>query len=403
MSSEFLVAQGDTLRGASAGTVLKASADFQGRAVVVLESGSSIERVTIDGNRDLLSKRMPIAPSDRTFASFYRNNGILTAGTQRVGIRNVQLKNIPNFAVLVSSASDVLLDRVQVFDSGSLNANGRNNTSGGILLEEGSTDFSVRNCELQNVSGNGVWTHSLYTSPRNARGRITANRFRNIGRDAIQVGHATQVEVRHNTGSRIGYPHAVVDMEGGGMPVAIDTAGNVDRSVYEKNRFTEINGKCIDLDGFHHGDVVRNSCRNRFPASHYPYGHFGIVFNNTNPDMESEAVRVIGNRISGTKFGGIFVIGRGHTIQGNQLLRLNLAGCNESHAKYGCIYNAEEPDILQTGIYLGRRAERPGIARDNTVKGNLVTGFKMANRCVATAPGVDPNGNTVEENTCLNR
>ena len=25
----------------------------------------------------------------------------------------------------------------------------------------------------------------------------------------------------------------VVDMEGGGMPVAIDTAGNVDKSVYE--------------------------------------------------------------------------------------------------------------------------------------------------------------------------
>ena len=39
------------------------------------------------------------------------------------------------------------------------------------------------------------------------------------------------------------------------------------------------------------------------------------MFNNTNPDMQSEEIRVIGNIIDGTKFGGIFVIGRGHTIR----------------------------------------------------------------------------------------
>ena len=101
------------------------------------------------------------------------------------------------------------------------------------------------------------------------------------------------------------------------------------------------------------GTCSGNRCTNRLTAAEYPFGHFGIVFNNTNPDMQSEAIRVIGNGISGTKFGGIFVIGSGHTIQGNRLLRLNLAACNESHAKFGCIYNAEEPEVLQTGIYLG--------------------------------------------------
>ena len=146
-------------------------------------------------------------------------------------------------------------------------------------------------------------------------GRITGNRFLTIGRDAIQVGHATEVRVDHNTGSRIGYPFNVVDIEGGGMPVAIDTAGNVDKSVYEKNEFNEINGKCIDLDGFHHGDVLANTCTKQTCGRRYPYGHFGIVFNNTNPDMQSEEMRLIGNVIDGTKYGGIFVIGRRHTIE----------------------------------------------------------------------------------------
>ena len=40
----------------------------------------------------------------------------------------------------------------------------------------------------------------------------------------------------------------------------IDTAGNVDRSIYTRQSvFDEINGKCIDLDGFHDGEV-RGTC-----------------------------------------------------------------------------------------------------------------------------------------------
>jgi hypothetical protein len=403
ISSEYVVNSGDTLRGASAGSTLRASPSFQGRALVVLGSDATVEGLTIDGNRSKLAKPMPIAPYEKAFSDYYANNGILSVDTQNITIRNLTLKNIANFAVLISDSRKIIIDGARISDSGSLNERGGNNTTGGILLEEGASDFVVQNCVFTNITGNGVWTHSRYTSPRNSRGRITANRFLTIGRDAIQVGHATEVRVNLNTGSRIGYPHKIVDMNGGGMPVAIDTAGNVDKSVYEHNTFTEINGKCIDLDGFHHGDVVSNRCTNRLTAAEYPFGHFGIVFNNTNPDMQSEAVRVIGNRISGTKFGGIFVIGRGHTIQRNRLLRINLAACNESHAKFGCIYNAEEPEMLQTGIYLGKRAERPDVARENKITGNVITGFKMAQRCIAAAPGVDLKSNTIKENICRNQ
>lgn len=403
VSSEYVVPPGDTLRGAAAGSTLRASDAFQGRAVVVLHSGSTVEDLTIDGNRSKLARPLPIAPSDRTFASFYRNNGVLSIDANGVVIRNVTLTDIANFAVIVSGGGNVRIERLRVSASGSLNDKGRNNTSGGILLEEGVTDFVVTNSTFQNIRGNAIWTHSLYTSARNAQGRITANRFLNIGRDAIQVGHATEIRVDSNTGSRIGYPHDIVDMEGGGTPVAIDTAGNVDKSVYERNRFEEINGKCIDLDGFHHGDVLENTCINRYPAGRYPYGHFGIVFNNTNPDMQSEQIRVIGNVIDGTKFGGIFLIGAGHTIERNRLLRLNLAGCNESHSKFGCIYNKEEPEVLQTGIYLGGKAERTATTRDNRIADNVIWGHRMKERCIAAAPGVDRKANTIERNDCRSR
>ena len=346
---------------------------------------------------------MPIAPYDRAFADFYPNNGILSVGTQKVVVRNVALRNIANFAVLMSGVRDVSVIGVKISDSGSLNEKGRNNTTGGILFEEGTFEFAATNCVLENVLGNGIWTHSRYTSPRNKTGAFENNKFRNIGRDAIQVGHAKEIRVFRNTGSLIGYPHKVVDVEGGGMPVAIDTAGNVDNSWYEQNRFEEINGKCIDLDGFHDGIVQENTCINRGTAEAYPSGHFGIVFNNTNPDMESVGIRVINNVIDGTKFGGIFVIGRNHTIKGNRLLRLNLAGCNESHERFGCVYNAEEPEILQTGIYLGRKAERPDPARENTIIGNVISGFHMQERCVAAAPGVERKANTIEGNDCKNR
>jgi hypothetical protein len=401
IKTEYIVRDGDTLRGAASGSILRASAAFKGRAVVVLGSDATVERLTIDGNRSKLGKPMPIAPYDRAFADFYATNGILSSGTHDIIIRNVSLKNIANFAVIVRAARNVLIDRLRVSDTGSLNERGRNNTTGGVLLEEGTTSFLVQNSVFENVHGNGVWTHSR--SVRNAHGRITANRFVNIGRDAIQVGHATEVRVDDNSGSRIGYPVSVVDVEGGGTPVAIDTAGNVDKSVYEENVFQEINGKCIDLDGFHHGDVLGNTCRNKLSAEQYPYGHFGIVFNNTNPDMQSEQVRMIGNVIDGAKFGGIFIVGRGHTIESNQLLRLNMAGCNESHSKFGCIYNAKEPDVLQTGIYLGNKAERSEVSRENVIKNNIITGFKMATRCIAAAPGVDLKQNKVEGNVCKNQ
>jgi len=398
---EMLVAAGTELRGSPSGTVLHAAPDFDGRAVLVVDgAGVTLRNLTLDGNRDRLERRAGLPASDKPFSQFTRGNGVLAVGALSFRVSDMHFRNIPGFAVLVSRASGVRIERVDVADSGSRDARGRNNSTGGILLEEGTCDFQVTHSQFHNIRGNGVWTHSLFTSPRNANGWIAFNEFSDLARDAIQVGHATNVRVEDNRGTRIGYPPELVDLEGQAYPVALDTAGDVDRTIYARNRFTEVDGKCIDLDGFHEGDVVENSCVNRPDASLYPMGNVGILFNDSNPHTRSKDIRVIGNVLDGVKFTGILAFGTGHTVAHNRLLNVNLAHCNEEAAKSGCYYPKDEPDALQTGIYLGRGFLWPEPSREIVVEDNEISGFGMKTRCVGYAPGVQASANTVRNNRC---
>jgi len=360
-----------------AGSVLRAASDFRGRAIFVVKSGTRIRfrDFTIDGNRGALEQHVGLPGSDVPFRRFTVNNGILIEDGADIKISNVNFRQVAGFAILVSGAKHVRIERVQIEDSGSRNAAGRNNTSGGILLEEGTRDFQVLDCELKNIRGNGIWTHSLYTSPRNDGGLLRSNHFATIGRDAIQIGHATQIRVEKNSGERIGYPESEVDA----IPVAIDTAGNVDHSTYSGNKFSEINGKCIDLDGFHDGEVTANVCVNQ--------RNFGIVMNNSNPDMQSAQITIADNTIDGGQYGGIFVIGGPNKILRNKIRNVNL-----SHSV---------DDLLSSGIYLGRGAERPALAIGNLVEGNEVSGYQV--HCITPAPGVSLAANTIGRNQCANR
>ncbi len=373
-----MVVEGE-LRGDPAGTTLRMAPDFQGRAAVVLHSGAVLHDLTIEGNGEITAG---LPPWNVPFARFSRGNGVLIEGAAGATVERVKFRNLGGFAVLASAARDVRIEAVDVADSGSHNSDGKNNTTGGILLEEGTVGFRVAHCRFRNVRGNGVWTHSLYTSPRNAGGEISANEFEAIGRDAIQVGHAIGVVVEGNAGREIGYPKDVVDA----TPAALDTAGNVEWTTYRDNRFDRINGKCIDLDGFHDGAVTGNECRE--------IGGYGIVFNNTNPDMQSRNIRLTNNTLENVMYGGIFLIGSGHTVEHNRLLNLNTSRCD------GCGYVAGEPDMLDSGIYLGRKAERPAPARGNVVENNEIVGYKMKARCVGRAPGIQADWNTVRGNVC---
>lgn len=389
------------------GAVLRAAAGFRGQALLVCRGCSHVRfsGFAIDGNRSALEVRQGLPPSNVTFSQFTSNNGILVEGANDVRIQDVNFSEISGFAVLASRSRGVRVSGVTVRDSGSRNQLGRNNTTGGILFEDGTAGFRVSDSVFENVLGNGVWTHSRYTAPRNRDGVIERNRFRRIGRDALQVGHATRVRVERNEGREIGYPFEAVDIENGATPVGVDTAGNVDRSAYLHNRFEEVNGKCIDLDGFHHGEVRLNRCINRGTAEDYPHGHFGIVVNNWNPDMQSEGITIADNTIDGAKFGGIFLLGRGHRVLRNRLVNLNLAGCNESAAKYGCVAIQGEPDVLQAGIYLGRMAaewaqKRASASREHVIRDNEIAGFGMDRRCVLAAPGVRTTESDVRGNRC---
>jgi hypothetical protein len=377
--SELLV---DTdLEGDPRGSILRMASDFQGRAALVIETGGvRLRDFTIEGNRQTKELRAGLPPYDVPFARFTTGNGILVDRASGVTIERVQAREIAGFAVLVHRSNRVAIDRVQIADSGSRDAAGHNNTTGGILLEGGTTDFRVTTCDFRRILGNGLWTHSLYTAPRNAHGLFAGNTFDTIGRDALQAGHAFDLRIERNTGRNIGYPREIVDA----TPVAIDTAGNVERSAYTHNRFEHIDGKCIDLDGFHDGEVAANVCSD--------VGGYGIVMNNTNPDMQSRNIRVLGNRLDATRYGGIFVIGTGHVVVGNRLTNINTSRCD------GCYSIAGEPGLLESGIYLGLRAERPAPAHGNRIEDNEISGYKMAERCVQSAPGLAAN--LIRNNLC---
>ncbi|MGI8988753.1 MAG: right-handed parallel beta-helix repeat-containing protein [Bryobacteraceae bacterium] len=384
------------IRGAGSGTTLRASDRFSGRAIFIARAGKNLRftNFVIDGNREKLARPAGLPPSDVPFSRFTANNGLLVENVQGIGVSKVQFRNVAGFAVLVSHSSKVQIEGAGIEDSGSQSLAKRNNATGGILLEEGTTNFEVLNCNLKNIRGNGIWTHSLYTSPRNSQGRIAGNRFLNVGRDAIQIGHATHVRVEENEGEQIGYPIEIVDVEHHAIPVGIDTSGNTEQCQYLHNRFEEVNGKCIDLDGFHDGEIRGNTCRNTQSPEAYKFGSYAIVMNNTNPDMRSRNIHIEDNVVDGSLFGGIFVIGTGNTIAHNLLSRLNLAHCET------CYFDRTEPELLKSGIYLGKGAERADIARDNVIEDNRISGYKMSSRCIGAAPGVSLNKNTVRRNNC---
>ena len=403
LQRELVLAPGaHDLEIAGSGTLLKTDPGFEGRAVIVAEGARNVKLhdFSIDGGRNIQVPGKEMVPPENALRVWYDQNGVLADRVDGLEIAHLNLANIVNFAVLVSRSSKIRMANITVDNAGSKNAKGRNNLSGGILIEEGSRDFEVRESHFRRILGNGLWTHSLRTSPRLEDGLFSGNRFEEIGRDALQVGHATRVRVENNTGERIGYPVGVVDVENGGTPVAIDTAGNVDRSEYSRNFFEEVNGKCMDLDGFHDGAIRENRCFNRLRPDDYAFGHFGIVMNNSDPSVRVRNIEISKNVIDGAKFGGLFLMGSGHRIADNRFLHVNTAQCPDSSAKFACVYVNDQPKMLSAGIYLSRGVARLEDVTGNVIERNEIIGHKMRANCVVAGPGVKLSANTVGKNDC---
>lgn len=385
------------------GVELRLAPDFKGRAAIVIPGGRNIRisGLKVDGNRAQIHHATEgLAPWNLPFAKFTKDNGILAENVTGLDLDGIQFHDVAGFPILVNGSSGVRVRGIHIADSGSKNAKGRNNATGGILFEEGTRDFSATECDLRNVLGNGIWTHSLYTSPRNEKGDISNNKIAEVARDAIQVGHGLNVTVSKNSGGLVGYPAEAVDVEAEAAPVAIDTSGNTENSRYLDNNFEEVNGKCMDLDGFHDGEVRNNSCLNHRERDAYPNANNAIVMNNSNPDMQSRNILLWGNRVEGFLYSGLLVIGSGHRIVHNHLLRLNMAHCNETAARYGCLYFHGEPDMLRSGIYLRSHMHRAADTRDNEIEDNELSGYGIGSRCVVAGPGVQAALNRIERNDC---
>jgi hypothetical protein len=399
VSSEFQLAPGaHDLDIVGSGTLLKATDEFKGRAVLVAEGSRNIRLrdFSLDGNRIVLTRAVDAPAPENALRDSFLNNGILLDRVEGAEVSNLTLANIANLPILISRSSKIRMHHLRVEDSGSLDSRTHSNGSGGVVLENGASDFEIRASIFRRIRGNAVWAYSPRGAPAVVNGAIIANRFDAIGRDAILIWNAAAMRVEENTGSRIGYPAENVDPLA--QPAAIATLGDVDHSTYTRNQFEEVDGQCIGLDGFHDGSVTKNQCADRRPPAEYPFGHFGIVMNNT--QAQAANIEITENVIDGMKYGGVFVIGTGHRIAKNRFEHLNKAECDEGDKKPGCSYLKDEPKMLSSGIYLGRGGSRPALARTNTIRDNIISGYKMKSRCISAAPGVSIQANTLNGNQC---
>ncbi len=388
---------------APAGSTLKLAPQFRGKAAVVGErvSNITISGFRIVGHRTSLRTDRYLPPWNVSFLAYYDHNGIVLSNSRNITIRDISLEQIESFPILISHCDRVGIERISIENAGTLNRRGHNNTTGGILLEEGTSDFNVTQCRIHSICGNAIWTHSNAGSPRNQNGVIEENEISSVARDAIQVGHALRVRVSRNHGSRIGTPADQIDVEALATPVALDSAGNVDQSIYESNDFTDVNGQCIDLDGFHDGKVEKNSCTNRLPLQSYPFLHAGIVFGNSSPEVSPGRVFVRGNVIEGFGYGAVFLVGEKNEITDNSFIDLNRRHCAGDLKIEACNYALDEPDMLRSGIYLASHAARPARTAGNVIAHNVIRGFGMiSTRCVVAGPGVKLLDNHVRANKC---
>jgi hypothetical protein len=390
------------IRGDPAGSTLVLDAAFKGSAAILVDAALdvSLSGFQIRGNRTSLKSDWYLPPVETAFADFYTDNGIVIRHSSHVTVRDVSFQSIRAFPVLINSSSEVTLDGIKIENSGTLNSAGRNNTTGGILLEEGVSKFEVRRSTINRITGTAIWTHSYGRSLRQSDGVIRDNEIGTVGRDAIQIGHATRIRVENNSGSALGFPADYVDVESQGFAVAIDTAGNVDHATYTNNRFTDVNGECIDLDGFHDGEVTDNSCINRKPSEAYPASHYGIAFGNNAPGVDSAGITITGNVLEGFAFGALFLAGSHNRIENNRFLDVNRTHCGTTPVNARCNYALDQPDLLRSGIYLSNNGGRVTETKDNTIRSNVISGFGMKDHCIAAGPGVLLSDNTISGNTC---
>ena len=323
------------------GATIKASGSFRGRALIVVPAGRNIRihDLNLDGNRDSFSQ--PVAPPQASamLSRVIGNNGILAEGVAGLEIAKIKVTGTSGFAVLINGGSNVRVQDVEVTKSGSLDATGHNNGSGGIALEEGVAGFEILHALMGDVRGNGIWIRSTGASA--TKGRIADSEFGVVGRAAIAVDHASALTIENNRGHMIGFPGEEAIVTTSIMPSAVTVNGAVDHASIRGNKFDQIAGRCFSLEGFSGSEIKNNECTD-------------LLFN------------------------AILMRGSDNAISGNHIEDVNTS-------------RRDQPPSISTGIYFADGSS------GNTVSGNDVIGYGMSAHCVG-GPGMAANKITI--NAC---
>jgi hypothetical protein len=324
-------------------TILKAASTFRGRSLLALAAGKNIKihDLILDGNRAAFAHPVPPPRPASMLSRIVANNGIVAENVTGLEIFHLDAKEFAGFPILIAAGSHARIHDVRLTDSGSLDAAGHNNGTGGLVFEEGASDFEVSNALFGKVRGNGIWIRS--TGATVSKGRIVGNEFEVLARSAIEMNHASDITISGNTGHMIGFPGEEVLIAGTLLPAAIVTSGAVDRAVIQGNTFNEIAGRCMSLDGLANSQITTNICGD-------------ALFN-------AMLIRGAANRVTRNRFTGMNTARR------------------------------DKPESLRTGVYLA------GGASGNTVEGNEIAGYGMARYCVGGPEGVLA-ANTVRNNAC---
>jgi plasmid stability protein len=161
------------------------------------------------------------------YARFVPANGIVAENADNIEIAEIKARNIAGFAVLVNAGKVVRIHDVDVTSSGGFNAQRKNNGTGGITIEENTSDFEIRRCAFGTIRGDAITIRS------SNHGRLFENEFRSIARESIHAERVSAVNIENNHMEQIGFPVEEVDAPG---------------------------ALCMRLEHFDNGSVKDNSC-----------------------------------------------------------------------------------------------------------------------------------------------
>jgi hypothetical protein len=217
------------IRGAN--TAIKASAEFRGRALLTIVNGKNIRihDLSLDGNRDPVGRMFSLPPFGTMYSRFVPANGLVAENATNIEIFGIKATRIAGFAVLVNSSRTVRIHDVDVTASGGFNAQRKNNGTGGIAIEETSSDFEIRRCAFASIRGNAITIRAV------DQGKVFENEFRSIAREAIRADHATGVTIENNHMEQIGFPVEEVDSPGA-LCMRLE---HFDRGIVNENTCTE--------------------------------------------------------------------------------------------------------------------------------------------------------------------